>query len=35
MNCREAFYFAELAIRKGVRVRLGADHGVWYCEVVK
>jgi hypothetical protein len=31
MTCREAFAKAEELIGKGVRVKVGADKGQWYC----
>lgn len=35
MTARQAFTQAIHEMSQGHRVRLGADKGVWYCEVLK
>lgn len=35
MTRTQAFKKAEFLILNGVQVKVGADFGVWYCEIFK
>lgn len=35
MSCTQAFKKAEFLIRNGVQVKVGADFGVWFCEIYR
>lgn len=35
MTRAQAFKKAEFLIRNGVQVKVGADFGVWYCDILK
>ena len=35
MTSAQAFKKAEFLIRNGVQVKVGADFGVWFCEIYR
>lgn len=35
MSRAQAFKKAEFLIRNGVQVKVGADFGVWFCEIYR